>query len=127
MLKTLCAPPAASDFAERSAEPRSAHVSPDDLSRNVYGLLGIPVDALDFPALLRSMDLATNAGSPFLISTPNVNFLVKSQVSGTLRESMLLSDLCLADGMPLIWIAKLLRIPIHESTNIDAPITIGVM
>ncbi|XSC45485.1 WecB/TagA/CpsF family glycosyltransferase [Bradyrhizobium sp. RDT10] len=27
---------------------------------------------------------------------------------------MLLSDLCLADGMPLIWIAKLLRIPIHE-------------
>ena len=60
------------------------------------------------------MDRATNAGSPFLISTPNVNFLVKSQVNGTLRESMLLSDLCLADGMPLIWIAKLLRIPIHE-------------
>jgi N-acetylglucosaminyldiphosphoundecaprenol N-acetyl-beta-D-mannosaminyltransferase len=27
---------------------------------------------------------------------------------------MLLSDLCLADGMPLIWIAKLLRIPIRE-------------
>jgi N-acetylglucosaminyldiphosphoundecaprenol N-acetyl-beta-D-mannosaminyltransferase len=27
---------------------------------------------------------------------------------------MLLSDLCLADGMPLIWIAKLLRIPIYE-------------
>ena len=114
MLKTLRAPPAPSDFAGRAAEPQPACDSTDDLSRNVYGLLGIPVDALDFPALLRSMDLATNAGSPFLISTPNVNFLVKSQVNGTLRESMLLSDLCLADGMPLIWIAKLLRIPIHE-------------
>ncbi|KRR27889.1 hypothetical protein CQ14_08610 [Bradyrhizobium lablabi] len=72
------------------------------------------MDALDFPSLLLSMELATNAGVPFLISTPNVNFLVKSQINDTFRESMLLSDLCLADGMPLIWIAKLLRIPIHE-------------
>jgi N-acetylglucosaminyldiphosphoundecaprenol N-acetyl-beta-D-mannosaminyltransferase len=114
MLNTLRAPPASSDFAERSADPRSACAAPDDLSRNVFGLLGIPVDALDFPSLLHAMGLATNASTPFLISTPNVNFLVKSQINGTFRESMLLSDLCLADGMPLIWIAKLLRIPIHE-------------
>jgi N-acetylglucosaminyldiphosphoundecaprenol N-acetyl-beta-D-mannosaminyltransferase len=114
MLKTLRTPPASSDVAERTAESRSSCAFPDDLYRNVYGLLGIPVDALDFPLLLRSMDIATNVGSPFLISTPNVNFLVKSQINGTFRESMLLSDLCLADGMPLIWMAKLLRIPIHE-------------
>jgi N-acetylglucosaminyldiphosphoundecaprenol N-acetyl-beta-D-mannosaminyltransferase len=114
MLKTLRTPPASSDFPERASDLRPACASPDDLSRNIFGLLGIPVDALHFPSLLRSMELATNAGSPFLISTPNVNFLVKSQLNGTFRESMLLSDLCLADGMPLIWIAKLLRIPIHE-------------
>ena len=114
MLKTLRAPPASSDFAGRAAEPQPACDCGDDLSRNVYGLLGIPVDALDFPSLLRSMALATNAGAPFLISTPNVNFLVKSQINGAFRESMLLSDLCLADGMPLIWLANLLRIPIHE-------------
>jgi len=53
-------------------------------------------------------------GSAFLISTPNVNFLVKSQTDRNFRESILLSDLCLADGMPLIWIAKMLRIPIRE-------------
>ncbi|SIO46393.1 N-acetylglucosaminyldiphosphoundecaprenol N-acetyl-beta-D-mannosaminyltransferase [Bradyrhizobium erythrophlei] len=106
--------PASSIFPERSADPQSESSFSDDLSRDVFGLLGIPVDALDFPSLLRSMDLATNAGSPFLISTPNVNFLVKSQSNGEFRESMLLSDLCLADGMPLIWLAKLLRIPIHE-------------
>jgi N-acetylglucosaminyldiphosphoundecaprenol N-acetyl-beta-D-mannosaminyltransferase len=114
MPKTLRAPPVSSDFAERAAEPQSALAPPADLSRSVYGLLGIPVDALDFPSLLRAMELARNAGAPFLISTPNVNFLVKSQISGTFRESMLQSDLCLADGMPLIWVAKLLRIPIHE-------------
>ena len=114
MLKTLRAPPASSDPAGQTAEPRAASAVADELSRNVYGLLGIPVDALDFPSLLRSMELARNAGAPFLISTPNVNFLVKSQINGEFRESMLLSDLCLAAGMPLIWLAKLLRIPIRE-------------
>lgn len=86
----------------------------DDLSRQVYGLLGIPVDAVDFPTLMEALRIANGAGRPFLISTPNVNFLVKSQTDANFRESILSSGLCLADGMPLIWIAKLLRIPILE-------------
>jgi N-acetylglucosaminyldiphosphoundecaprenol N-acetyl-beta-D-mannosaminyltransferase len=86
----------------------------DDLSRNVFGLLGLPVDAIDFSTLLQCMETAVGNAAPFLISTPNVNFLVKSQHNGEFRESMLASDLCLSDGMPLIWIAKLLRIPISE-------------
>ena len=86
----------------------------DDLSRAVYGLLGIPVDAIDFSTLLNSIGTAVDGAVPYLISTPNVNFLVKSQQNIEFRESILMSELCLADGMPLIWIAKLLRIPIHE-------------
>jgi len=60
------------------------------------------------------MDSAIERREPFLISTPNVNFLIKSHESPAFRDSILLSDLCLADGMPLIWIAKLLRVPIRE-------------
>ncbi len=86
----------------------------DDLSRGVFGVLGIPIDALDFPGLLDNIDAAKLAGLPFLISTPNVNFLIKSQADRDFRHSLLVSDLCLADGMPLIWIAKMLRIPIRE-------------
>ena len=86
----------------------------DGLSRNVYGLLGLSLDAIDFSTLLQSVETAAGNASPFLISTPNVNFLVTSQRQSEFRESVLLSDLCLADGMPLIWIAKLLRIPIIE-------------
>lgn len=86
----------------------------NDLLRKVYGVLGIPIDAIDFSTLLHSMAGAAANGTPFLISTPNVNFLVKGQQNAGFRESMLLSDLCLADGMPLIWIAKLLRIPLYE-------------
>jgi N-acetylglucosaminyldiphosphoundecaprenol N-acetyl-beta-D-mannosaminyltransferase len=86
----------------------------DDLSRNVFGLLGIPLDAIDFAALLGSVDGAAGSPSPFLISTPNVNFLIKSHRNSQFRESLLSSNLCLADGMPLIWLAKILRIPIYE-------------
>jgi N-acetylglucosaminyldiphosphoundecaprenol N-acetyl-beta-D-mannosaminyltransferase len=84
----------------------------DDLSRHVYGVLGIPIDAIDFPALMQAVKIAAEEDAPFLISTPNVNFLVKSQTDIDFRESMLTSNLCLADGMPLIWIAKLLGIPL---------------
>jgi N-acetylglucosaminyldiphosphoundecaprenol N-acetyl-beta-D-mannosaminyltransferase len=99
---------------QSTAAPSTAIDLSDDLSRNVYGLLGVPLDAIDFSFLIRLIDDAAQEASPFLISTPNVNFLIKSQTNGEFRESMLLSDLCLADGMPLIWIAKLLGIPIHE-------------
>ncbi|MBR0697785.1 WecB/TagA/CpsF family glycosyltransferase [Bradyrhizobium lablabi] len=89
-------------------------VESDDLSRPVYGLLGLPVDAVNFTVLSRSMDSVTRHPAPFLISTANVNFLVKSLTNEAFRESVLSSDLSLADGMPLIWMAKLLRVPIHE-------------
>lgn len=86
----------------------------DDLSREVFGLLGLPVDSLNFPKLLRSIEIASDILSPYLISTPNVNFLVASRRNTDFRESLLRSDVCIVDGMPLIWIAKLLRIPISE-------------
>lgn len=91
-----------------------AKTEADDLSRNVFGVLGLPIDAIDFASLLQSMETAAGKATRLLISTPNVNFLATSQRRSEFRESLLLSDLCLADGMPLIWIAKLLRIPVNE-------------
>jgi N-acetylglucosaminyldiphosphoundecaprenol N-acetyl-beta-D-mannosaminyltransferase len=99
--------------AEASSSLFAAAIA-DDLSRNVFGLLGIPVDAIDFVGLLGSIESAAGTISPFLISTPNVNFLIKSHGNSQFRESLLMSNLCLADGMPLIWLAKILRIPICE-------------
>lgn len=95
-------------------ELREASTASDDLARNVYGLLGISLDAANFPSLLRSVEKAVADASPFLISTPNVNFLISSQENPEFRESILQSDMCLADGMPLIWITKLLQVPINE-------------
>jgi N-acetylglucosaminyldiphosphoundecaprenol N-acetyl-beta-D-mannosaminyltransferase len=78
--------------------------------RDVYGLLGLPVEAIDFRTLIASVARR----ELFLISTPNVNFLIKSHRNAAFRASILHSDLCLVDGIPLIWIAKFLRVPIRE-------------
>src|SRR5438046_1128774 len=91
--------------------PLGSDVAEDDLSREVFGLLGLPVDALNFQSLLKSIHAAANDDAPYLISTPNVNFLATSRRNVLFRESLLRSNVCIADGMPLIWIAKLLRIP----------------
>ena len=85
----------------------------DDLARNVFGIFGIPIDAVDLDGALRQIEEAIDFKQKLLISTPNINFLVTSWEDSSFRESLLLSDLCPADGMPLVWIARLLDIPIR--------------
>jgi N-acetylglucosaminyldiphosphoundecaprenol N-acetyl-beta-D-mannosaminyltransferase len=86
----------------------------DDFSRQVYCVLGIPIDAIDMPALLRAIANAVAEKSAFLVSTPNLNFLVQSQTDPEFRETVLLSEICPADGMAIVWIARLLGLPIKE-------------
>jgi N-acetylglucosaminyldiphosphoundecaprenol N-acetyl-beta-D-mannosaminyltransferase len=86
----------------------------DELSREVYCLLGIPIDVTEMSAVLRRIDDAVTNAAPFLISTPNLNFLVNSLDNPEFRESLLQSDLCPPDGVPIIWIARLLGIPIKS-------------
>ena len=86
----------------------------DELSREVYCLLGIPIDVTEMSAVLRRIDDAVTNAAPFLISTPNLNFLVNSLDNPEFRESLLQSDLCPPDGVPILWIARLLGIPIKS-------------
>lgn len=84
-----------------------------DLDRKVFCLLGIPVDVVGMEDLV---DAIVNARDPkaALISTPNLNFLVSSQTDPHFRDVLRMSDLCPADGASLVWLARLLRIPISE-------------
>jgi len=86
----------------------------DDLSRNVYCILGMPIDAIGMPAVLSRIRAAAARREPFLISTPNLNFLVRSRSDATFRESLLRSDLCAADGMPIVWIARFMGTPVRD-------------
>ena len=84
----------------------------DDLARNVYCVLGIPIDFIDLPAALRAVEHAVVDDTPFLISTPNLNYLVNSQLNWDFKDTLLSSELCPADGMSIVWIARLIGLPI---------------
>lgn len=84
----------------------------DDFAREIYGIFGIPVDALDRSEVVRKIESAAMAVLPFLISTANLNFLILSQSDAEFRQSLLLSDLCTADGMAIVWLTWLMGIPI---------------
>jgi N-acetylglucosaminyldiphosphoundecaprenol N-acetyl-beta-D-mannosaminyltransferase len=85
-----------------------------DYGRDVHGLLGLPVDAVDLGGALRRIRRAAEQGSRCFLSTPNVNFVVASRTDDAFRESVAHSDLSLADGMPLVWLARVLAVPIPE-------------
>jgi N-acetylglucosaminyldiphosphoundecaprenol N-acetyl-beta-D-mannosaminyltransferase len=89
----------------------------DELSRQVFGILGIPIDVMGLLPSLKTLEAAVEYRKPFLLSTPNVNFLISSQAEKQFREALLLSDLCPADGMPIVWMARLLGVPIKDRVS----------
>jgi N-acetylglucosaminyldiphosphoundecaprenol N-acetyl-beta-D-mannosaminyltransferase len=100
--------------AEATDWPRAARSAPDDLSREVYGILGVPIDAVDIPTVVQNIEMASGDKAPYLISTPNLNFLITGWGDWEFRRSLLLSDLCPVDGVPIVWIARLLGVPIKS-------------
>ncbi len=83
-----------------------------DFSREVHCLLGLPFDAVDLAGAEARVRAAAGSGTRCFLSTPNVNFLVNSQRDAAFRRSVIDSDLSVADGMPVVWVARLLGIPI---------------
>jgi N-acetylglucosaminyldiphosphoundecaprenol N-acetyl-beta-D-mannosaminyltransferase len=85
-----------------------------DYSREVHCLLGLPFDAVDLASAEQRIRAAAASRTRCFLSTPNVNFLTSSLGDGAFRDSVINSDLSVADGMPLVWLARCLRIPIRE-------------
>lgn len=82
--------------------------------RKVHYLLGLPFDAVTLDEAVAHIRLAIAQRSRCFISTPNLNFLITAQKNVDFRNSVVNSDLSLADGMPIVWLAKLLGIPLKE-------------
>ena len=55
--------PTSSPESDRNVDWNSASAIPDDLSREVYCILGMPIDAIEMPAVMQSIEMAAaNAG-----------------------------------------------------------------
>jgi len=44
----------------------------NDIARNVYCIFGLPIDALDMPAVLDRIEAAAAGRTPFLLSQPPI-------------------------------------------------------
>jgi N-acetylglucosaminyldiphosphoundecaprenol N-acetyl-beta-D-mannosaminyltransferase len=85
-----------------------------DFERNVHCLLGLPFDAVDLAQAEALIHKAIITRTRCFLSTPNLNFLIACQHDPAFRLSVINSNLVVADGMPIVWLAKLLGIPIRQ-------------
>lgn len=84
------------------------------LTRRVWCVLGLPIDVIGMREAAEIIRAAIRSKQKLFLSTPNLNFVVLARTNREFRESLIYSDLALADGMPLVWVAKLLGIPLKE-------------
>jgi N-acetylglucosaminyldiphosphoundecaprenol N-acetyl-beta-D-mannosaminyltransferase len=92
----------------RAGQPRL------DLSRNVHAVLGLPFDAMDLAQAVQQLRDAARERRRCVLTTPNLNFAVAVRSDAAFRSSVLRSQLCVADGMPIVWLARLLGAPLAQ-------------
>lgn len=85
--------------------------------RNVHSVLGLPIDAITMQRAVERLQQARSSRQQCFFSTPNLNFAVAAQDQAPFRESVCKSDLSLPDGMPIVWVSRLLGIPVHERVS----------
>lgn len=82
--------------------------------RNLWTVLGLPFDRVNGEEAVALIEQCIRTGSRCFLSTPNLNFVVQAYRDKAFYRSVLESDLVVADGMPIIWVARLLGIPLPE-------------
>lgn len=77
-------------------------------------LFGVPIDALRLSEVLDLAEAAIAQRRRLLISVVNAGKIVDMNRDGNLRAAVLQGDLILADGMGVVWAARLLDRPLPE-------------
>lgn len=85
-----------------------------DFNRSVYAILGLPFDCLDNAAAVEHLNTSITNNQRCFLSTPNLNFVVAALSDPSFRNSVNISDLSVIDGMPLLWVARILSLPFPE-------------
>jgi N-acetylglucosaminyldiphosphoundecaprenol N-acetyl-beta-D-mannosaminyltransferase len=86
----------------------------DDFDRQVVCIAGLPFDVVDMAGAVARVRNAVACREPCFLSTPNLNFLIACLGDSAFRDSVIHSDLSIADGMPLVWMSRLLDMPLTE-------------
>lgn len=90
------------------------HIDDSTLMRSSFCILGLPFDRVNLNDSIQRLNSGIDELTSCFLSTPNLNFAISSQSDEAFFRSVVDSDLSVVDGMPLIWVAKLLGIPIKD-------------
>lgn len=85
-----------------------------DLNRNSWCILGLLFDTIDTDGTIKYIIKSSQDTNTKVICTPNLNYIILALEDNQFRDSSLNCNLSIADGMPIVWIAKFLGIPIFS-------------
>ena len=77
-------------------------------------MLGVPLDALTMGEVLERIDESIARREPLLMAVVNAAKIVNMRRDPELRRSVLAADLIVADGMAVVWAARLLGLAVPE-------------
>jgi N-acetylglucosaminyldiphosphoundecaprenol N-acetyl-beta-D-mannosaminyltransferase len=80
-------------------------------------ILGLPIDVMDVDQAVARVLEAVRTRQKCFISTPNLNFLINARKDASFRDSVLRSDLSLADGVSLLALARLMGMRLPERVS----------
>jgi N-acetylglucosaminyldiphosphoundecaprenol N-acetyl-beta-D-mannosaminyltransferase len=81
-------------------------------------IAGVSLDALAFDDVVEAIVAhAAHGGAPAYVVTPNAHHVVLLQRDALLRETYKRAFLVVADGVPLLWAARLLGMHLPERVN----------
>lgn len=81
---------------------------------NLHVLMGLPFDLVDIAESASLIEQAISSKKRCFLSTPNINFTITAHQDEAFYQSVAISDLSVIDGMPLVWLAKLMGFPVKE-------------
>ena len=77
----------------------------------------LEIDAVTFTQALDTIAELVARRNGGAVFTPNVDHVVKAERHPDFRRAYSRADLCLADGMPLVWASRLLGSPLPEKVS----------
>lgn len=86
----------------------------EDFDRDVWCVLGLPLDRTTVLGSMEQIQLVLDEKRKCVMATPNLQWFQVSQDNRKFWNQIVQSDYSCLDGMPLLWMAKGLGIPLEE-------------
>jgi N-acetylglucosaminyldiphosphoundecaprenol N-acetyl-beta-D-mannosaminyltransferase len=88
--------------------------------KHPISVLGLPLDSLTADGAVEAIESLIHSGGTHQVATANLNFWSNSLMDRHLHRIIAGCSLVLPDGMPLVWVSKLLGCPLAERvTGVD--------